>query len=353
MCGLLAAISSPAGAQAPPTCDGLTATIWGDDGNNRIIGTSGRDVIHGLGGRDRIFGGGGRDVICGGDGADLIRGEKGADTLFGNDGKDRIVGGQGIDYIEGGRGNDRINGGFADDVIVSGAGDDFVQGFDGFDYCDFDRNDTYLTCEDGDVVGLSGFGSRTFAVDVPIDFAFHTYQDGGETIPSFVLDLYVGTADETSKIMIVEVLDTNDESLWFGAYDAFNVSEVATVGGIPATVKVTGLDANDFFDVTFRTHSNIPRFNSDASVFGIGSGIFKWKDPTPANATGEFILGPEFEGTTVESFVIGFGPGQPPTLEVDVTGVTDFTFFDGPATAGQTVYFVNAFEAAWDITVVP
>lgn len=47
-------------------CQGMLATIHGNDGDNRLEGTSGNDVIAGLRGNDSIDGFGGNDHICGG-----------------------------------------------------------------------------------------------------------------------------------------------------------------------------------------------------------------------------------------------------------------------------------------------
>jgi Ca2+-binding RTX toxin-like protein len=92
--------------QAPPPCNGLTATIVGTEGRDRLIGTPGPDVIVGQDGDDTVIGNRGNDVICGGDGWDSLTGGQGKDTLLGQAGRDNLSGGNGKDRCAGGKGND-------------------------------------------------------------------------------------------------------------------------------------------------------------------------------------------------------------------------------------------------------
>ena len=119
---LLPALLAPGVAAAGPTptatertCHGLTATIVGTAGDDRITGTRGPDVVVGLGGNDRIDGRGGDDVICGNGGADDLVGGRGSDQLYG--GRDlherhgrytRVHG----DLLAGGPGDDHLDVGF-------------------------------------------------------------------------------------------------------------------------------------------------------------------------------------------------------------------------------------------------
>jgi len=95
------------GEGTPPTCQGQTATIFGDGANNILIGTTGPDVIHGLGGNDIINGRAGDDILCGGAGKDKLYGKKGNDNLYGQAGKDRLKGGGGTDACDGGVDTDK------------------------------------------------------------------------------------------------------------------------------------------------------------------------------------------------------------------------------------------------------
>jgi Tol biopolymer transport system component len=73
-------------------CGKRRATIVGDDGAEKILGTKKADVIVGNGGNDKIKGRGGNDRLCGG---------SGRDTLIGGAGrKDRLIGGPGKDKVK-------------------------------------------------------------------------------------------------------------------------------------------------------------------------------------------------------------------------------------------------------------
>ncbi|HSQ58384.1 MAG TPA: CAP domain-containing protein [Gemmata sp.] len=61
---------------------GLSAVIYGGDGNDTIRAGSGNDKIYGGRGNDVIDGGADNDVIYGGAGADTINGGTGANTIF-------------------------------------------------------------------------------------------------------------------------------------------------------------------------------------------------------------------------------------------------------------------------------
>lgn len=115
------------------TCQGLTPTIIGTDGDDVLVGTGGDDVIMGLGGNDSIQGRGGDDVICGGPGVDLIKGQAGNDTLRGQGGDDDLQGGGGDDRIIGEDGDDAMFGGAGTDSCTGNSGTDTVDGCESFD----------------------------------------------------------------------------------------------------------------------------------------------------------------------------------------------------------------------------
>lgn len=185
----LLATAQPAAAAAV-TCNGLTATIVGTDGNDTLVGTDGVDVIAGLDGRDRIYGLDGNDVICGGgardrihagrghdivfggDGDDRIKADQGKDQIWGEGGDDRISGQTGADLIVGGRGDDTLSGGFGNDTLQGGRGDDVINGADGtdsiaggadVDTCD-SPNDIIAGCELPTIAGPSS-GDAQYAAE--------------------------------------------------------------------------------------------------------------------------------------------------------------------------------------------
>ncbi|MGH8568115.1 MAG: calcium-binding protein [Gammaproteobacteria bacterium] len=122
------------GQATPPTCNGLPATIVGNNSNDTLSGTPGDDVIHGLGGDDVIHGMGGNDVICGGRGDDQLFGDQGEDQLFGNQGEDQLSGGAGNDVLKGGPNNDGLFGEAGNDTMDGeGGNDDNCNGGSGTD----------------------------------------------------------------------------------------------------------------------------------------------------------------------------------------------------------------------------
>ncbi len=137
----LAATPAAAGAQK---CEGITVTISGTPGDDRLRGNSGTDVIDGRGGDDRISGLGGLDLICGGEGRDVILGGNKNDALLGGPGDDLIREGSGSGYtsdiaivgpdlafyviVYGNGGDDRLFGGPGGDALLGGSGDDELHG---------------------------------------------------------------------------------------------------------------------------------------------------------------------------------------------------------------------------------
>ncbi|KAA1420236.1 calcium-binding protein [Nocardioides humilatus] len=103
-----------------PTCDGLTATVFG---NGTVTGTPGNDVIVGGPGPDSIVGQGGNDTICGLGGNDAVNDGPGADEVFGENGNDVITQPAAVDagdVFDGGTGTDQVSyGGRSGDVNVT------------------------------------------------------------------------------------------------------------------------------------------------------------------------------------------------------------------------------------------
>ena len=137
--------------------------LYGESGNDTMIGTSARDFIDGGDDNDMLAGGGDADVIAGGlgddsaaggsgddimdggEGADILHGEGGADTIAGGAGDDELWGDyhgtvtgteEGNDYLDGGTGNDQISGQGGNDLLIGGEGNDFLLGGDGNDQLD-------------------------------------------------------------------------------------------------------------------------------------------------------------------------------------------------------------------------
>lgn len=135
-----------------------SVTLYGEEGNDLLVGNSGGDYLSGGVGRDFLIGnhgndfldggegddvlvgGQGEDILLGGAGFDELYGETGSDVLLGEDGDDRIWGDSysttlaaqdGDDFIDGGTGNDQLVGQGGDDSLFGGDGDDRIWGDNG------------------------------------------------------------------------------------------------------------------------------------------------------------------------------------------------------------------------------
>jgi serralysin len=95
-------------------------TLLGGDGNDLIVGGSGAAQIFGNAGNDTLEIGTGPSTVYGGQGNDLITVHAGAvgEVLYGDLGDDTIIGGPGPDTIIGGAGADVLTGGGGADVFV-------------------------------------------------------------------------------------------------------------------------------------------------------------------------------------------------------------------------------------------
>ena len=150
-------------------------TLFGDDGDDRLIGTPHRDRVGGGEGWDVLRGGvgadtldadRGNDLIAGGRGRDSIQAgigndrsmgqagpdsmnnDHGNDTMSGGGGRDLLGGGEREDRLYGNRGADRLFGAEGDDFLSGHAGDDHLKGGDGSDECrGGEGDDTTPECE--------------------------------------------------------------------------------------------------------------------------------------------------------------------------------------------------------------
>jgi Ca2+-binding RTX toxin-like protein len=83
-------------------------------------------VIFGEAGNDTLIGGSGNDTLVGGNGNDSLQGMNGDDSLEGDMGNDTLYGGPGDDYLNGGTYGTFYSGSDGTDVISGGTGNDFV-----------------------------------------------------------------------------------------------------------------------------------------------------------------------------------------------------------------------------------
>ena len=99
------------------------ASIVGDNTNNVLEASdlqgAGDNSIFGNEGNDTLIGGGGEDKLYGGDGSDSLSGDDDDDSLYGGSGSDKVYGGAGDDYVRVGGGVESFYGGAGSDDYIS------------------------------------------------------------------------------------------------------------------------------------------------------------------------------------------------------------------------------------------
>ncbi len=148
---------------------------FGEDGNDTIIvdsnitlptrlyGDAGNDVLVGGGGPDLLVGGDGNDQLDGRGGDDVLKGNSGDDILSGGDGNDELLGGGGADELNGNAGDDILRGGGGADVLNGGSGADIIHGNGGADTLDGGSGKDLLV-GGGGKDALSGGGSTDIMI---------------------------------------------------------------------------------------------------------------------------------------------------------------------------------------------
>ena len=106
----------------------------GKGGNDKLFGYEGNDRMSGGSGNDKLFGMEGADVMSGGSGNDKLFGHAGNDTMSGGSGRDKLYGMEGDDVMSGGKGDDKLYGYEGSDTLYGGSGNDKLYGMDGDDY---------------------------------------------------------------------------------------------------------------------------------------------------------------------------------------------------------------------------
>ncbi len=108
--------------------------VQGGNGNDTLSAPQGGASLYGESGDDTLLGGTGITYMSGGVGNDTISGGPGADYAWGDDGDDWVSGGAGDDQVTGGTGNDQLSGGAGDDLLFGDDGDDTLAGGTGMNY---------------------------------------------------------------------------------------------------------------------------------------------------------------------------------------------------------------------------
>lgn len=118
------------------------AVVFGTSGNDNLS-TEASDIIFGQDGNDTLVGGG--DPV----------------TLLGGEGEDRLVTGGGGGFIDGGAGNDTLVAGDGDTVIISGSGDNLIETGGGTATVSLGSGNNTVTAGDGDLLLTSEGGNNT------------------------------------------------------------------------------------------------------------------------------------------------------------------------------------------------
>jgi Ca2+-binding RTX toxin-like protein len=152
---------------------------------SQLYGDNGNDVIMGSASNDYLDGGAGNDYLNGGAGNDYLFGNEGNDYIIGGDGSDNLVGSWGNDILTGGAGSDRFVlenyywnsfGEMGVDVITDfSSGQDKIQlyGFDGVTFGSFSfasvTSDQQAATSDATIVYNSTSGSLSYNQDRATD----------------------------------------------------------------------------------------------------------------------------------------------------------------------------------------
>jgi len=100
--------------------------LFGDAGDDLIVGNGGADYLDGGSGADQLFGHAGDDVLDGATENDLLAGGDGRDILLGGKGDDQLYGEQQDDVLIGGSGNDVLWGDSPNALLAAWDGNDNV-----------------------------------------------------------------------------------------------------------------------------------------------------------------------------------------------------------------------------------
>ena len=108
--------------------------LYGGNGNDTLYGDNGNDYISASAGNNKLYGGNGNDTLStGGYGSNYLDGGLGNDHLSVNAGNNRLLGGTGNDTLGGGSGNDTLDGGLGNDMIFGYRGNNELKGGQGKD----------------------------------------------------------------------------------------------------------------------------------------------------------------------------------------------------------------------------
>lgn len=230
-------VSMPIAGGTPTVANTVLIQIFGRAGNdqisiNEVNGAMPAAQLFGENGNDTVIGGSGNDLLDGGADSDTLLGKGGADSLYGGEGDDTLTGGDGNDFVDGGGGNDRIiwNPGDDTDVNEGGPGVNTVEVNGG------NGAETFVVTANGNRVRFDRTTPAPFSLDIGACEKLALNANGGADI--ITINDLSGT-------------DLNDVRLGIGDGAADTVTVNGTeeadsimVNGSPGSVSVTGLSAS-------------------------------------------------------------------------------------------------------------
>ena len=145
--------------------------------DDSLFGQAGNDTLLGFGGVDQLSGGAGNDYLDGGDLADVLQGDAGDDTLLGGDGLDFLFADSPTDTTgDNAASRNLLRGEAGDDVLLGAIGRDTLDGGDGQDVLSGGGGADWL---------LGGNDADSFLIDFSIDLSFTSNFLAADTIADF------------------------------------------------------------------------------------------------------------------------------------------------------------------------
>jgi Ca2+-binding RTX toxin-like protein len=224
----------------PTVANTVLIQIFGRGGDDQLSldeanGALPAAALFGEGGNDTLIGGSGNDLLVGGDGADTLLGKGGADTLYGGDGDDILTGGSGNDFIDGGAGNDRIvwNPGDGTDVIEGGSGIDTVEVNGG------NASETWVVSTNGTRVRLDRTTPGPFFLDIGSCENISLNPNGGTD--SITINDLTGTEVSEVDLNLLPQPGSRVDNIIVNGTDGADSIMVNSTNGF---VEITGLAAS-------------------------------------------------------------------------------------------------------------
>lgn len=261
-------------ADATPTCNGLTATIW-VDGSNVIHGGPGDSTTY----AGTLTGTTGTDVMVGTSGDDIIDAKGGTNTVCSLGGNDDVTGGSGNDWIDASTGNNTIDAGGSTNTVTVGDGDNDITGGSGNDTVTVGSGNNIIDVAGGTNSVTTGNGNNTV-----------TGGSGNDTVTTGSGNDYIDVAGGTNNVHSHaghDIIIGGSGNDTFDAGDGYDFCEAA--GGTNALTScestdhgiIIALDAqpDDAQSFGFTGSGSISTFSL------VDNGGINYTTTTPSNST--------------------------------------------------------------------